>query len=521
MFACSSPRISRSIRATLPVCIFAIACLIALTSHAQAQPKSFSLPNAPDAMVAPAAGEVWRRGTISAVDAKTNSLTLNATFGMAAGAEAKALAPQQKIEVAVAAQTPIFPRGDANWKLPIDGLGPGDEIMVAGAETGGKLTARVIEAARREGKFPVDYFVAQDGDDNNDGSPLAPFRTIAAALEAMPNGNENLSRVLHIGPGDFAESSDGTLGQLLLTDRSYLILTGAGAKTEGGTLITTGDYLKKNHSGVLKLKNSVGIDILNLSIGDERPWDDNVFFESTVHLEDGSNAVLESVEIVGPAFTVMRDRGLKRAPTAVRCVGDGDELTLRNALVSGHGSFISNSRGKVFSRNVTFADMGGFDQDDQFLFMQIPDGQPRNEPRFTFDNCIIYQLEGGIKKRQAMLSFGGPFGGSGESKVFFNPPETETSGNILVRGRLDSKGNFIQTSDLPRSFNLIDGKYTIAHGIYAQDDVLATRLGGIRVDNELNLDDKTGYPLIAVAPLQSGWRGGLTNPISSPIDGIQ
>ena len=271
----------------------------------------------------------------------------------------------------------------------------------------------------------------------------------------------------------------------------------------------------------MKLENSGAIDVLNLTIGDERPWDAEVFFESTVHLEGNSSATFESVHIVGPSREVLAGRGARRAQTALRCMGDGDEATLRNCLVSGHGTFISNSRGKVFARNVTFADMGGFDQDDQFLFMQLPDGEPRNEPRFTFDDCLFYQLQGGIRNKQAMLSFGGPYGGSGETKVYFNPPETPGGGNKMVRGRLNNKGDFIESSDLSRSFNLLDQHYTLAHGIYAQNDVLAVPIGGVVVDNSIQLDERDGFPLVAPATLPSGWRGGVTTPISSPLDPAQ
>ena len=507
------------------VALLALVLSVAAPRSARAQ-GGFDLPKSPQAAMVPGAGETWFRGNIESIDVKSNTIELvvdaklsDAEVAADAAATPVTLKPIP-VKITVAGAASIYPLGAPAWKLPLDALAAGDSLAVVGKTGAGdtrSATARLIECARREAKLPVDYFVSQDGDDANDGSPGAPWRTIQNAIEKMPNGTEAISRVLHIGPGNFSESPDGTIGQLRLQNKSFLILTGAGAHREG-TQITTDAYQKKNHSGVLRLQNCNAIDVLNLTIGDERPWDDEVFFESTVHLEGNSNATFESVQIVGPSREVLAGRGARRAQTAMRCVGDADEATLRNCLVSGHGTFISNSRGKVFSRNVTFADMGGFDPDDQFLFMQLPDGEPRNDPRFTFDDCLFYQLQGGIRNKQAMLSFGGPFGGSGESKVYFNSPETVGGGNKLVRARLDTKGGFVQTSDLPRSFNLLDQHYTLAHGIYAQNDVLGALIGGVTVDNSIELDERDGFALVAPATLKSGWRGGMTTPVSSPLD---
>lgn len=117
-----------------------------------------------------------------------------------------------------------------------------------------------------------------------------------------------------------------------------------------------------------------------------------------------------------------------------------------------------------------------------------------------------------------MLSFGGPFGGSGETKVYFNPPTAPGGSNKMVRARLNANGGFIETSDLPRSFNLINKHYTLAHGVYAQDDTYGVLIGGVTVNNDIQLDEHDGFALVAPADQKSGWRGGLTNSISSPLD---
>lgn len=90
---------------------------------------------APEAAFAPATGGVCRKGRVEAVDAKAGTLTMIADAEAREAAtptELKAVKVTVEISVEGANATQIFPMGDANWKMPLDGLAAGDAVAVVG-----------------------------------------------------------------------------------------------------------------------------------------------------------------------------------------------------------------------------------------------------------------------------------------------------------------------------------------------------------------------------------------------------
>lgn len=67
-----------------------------------------------------------------------------------------------------------------------------------------------------------------------DGSQAHPWLSIPFAVTSVPNGTAGNPTVIHPGPGEFAETSDGSQGQLLIANRQFVQIKGAGPFIEPG-----------------------------------------------------------------------------------------------------------------------------------------------------------------------------------------------------------------------------------------------------------------------------------------------
>lgn len=459
------------------------------------------------AQTKPKTGEIRLEGIIAAVAPDKSFVNLEvSSYSLPNGKSAPLTVPKIR-KVLVAPSSAIFPGGDSKWRLLPQNLRVGYEAQVVGTD-GASFKARSIELQREIEGRKVDYFVTQSGNDAATGTSKAPWRTVQKAVSAMPSGWADEPCVLHIGAGSYAESFDGRSGQLLIENKRNVVITGAGARVEGGTQIQTGDYLKTANVDLLRLNNCQKIEIRNLVLGDDKSWDQDRFFEATVKLTGASTALLQNVRILGPAWETLLDSDRKRAPTALG-VGDSESIaTLQNVLITGHGSFLSNPMGYVFSRNVTFARMAGPGYDDHFLFLQTPQRTPKDERRFTFQDCIMYEMAGGRGGERFMIA-----GRDGEDKAYFDAPKDGQGGNLLVRCRYEKPNTFFQAKNLAAAFTEYrEGRFARTHGVFVNDDTTATLAGGLTVNNEIQLEKRDGYILTAPPTLRSGWVGGYSSP---------
>lgn len=468
------------------------------------------------AQLAPKPGEIALDGVVASVARDGSSFRLEtSSFTLPNGKSASFKVPKIKV-VALNSKSAIFPRGDALWKLPASDLRVGFAAQVVGKDAGsGKpLGAREVELVREiEGK-KLDYFVAKNGSDEGKGSFDSPWRTVQGAINRVPNGFEDAPCVVHLGAGDFGESSDGQSGGILIENKGNLILTGKGATSEG-TQITTGDFPKKR-SGVVRVSRSKGIAFRNLIIGDDKNWEGEAFFEATLHLDAGATVDLKSVILRGPTQDTLLDDDKKRAPTAIHAgTGDwrGEEndcfARLQNVLVTGHGSFLSNPAGRVECERVTIARTFGFFQDDVLLFLQTPRGYLPTDKRFTFKSCLFYELQGRSKGRQVIFSAGE----EGQNTAFFDPQSGD--GNWIVRC------NHQGPNDLYTAQNLADGfpdrnkeGRVRAQGVWPGGDPKSEVLGGLRVNNDLQLTRQGDFVFVSPTGFSSGWTGGIWSPLN-------
>ena len=360
---------------------------------------------------------------------------------------------------------------------------------------------------RSEAGQPLDYFVSKSGSDGGDGSADKPWQSIGANLGSIGDGSADNPRVLHIGAGRWAPDAVNSIGQpitqLRLENRKYLTVTGAGAR-EGGTQITSGDGPKEKW-GVLQVYQSQGVRICNLTIGDDRAFEDkDAFFDATVYLRGQTDVSFEAVEILGPMRATTLEAGSRRAPTAIRCYSAETKATLDNVLVRGHGTFLSNPQGRVKCQNVTFAQMFGIGLDDHFLFLQTPKGGALDEARYTFRDCVFYELVRQNFGNRVLLSSGE----EAEDKATWLPPGAPDGGNYVVRARFETDGVYFQEKQLPLLFGgRKDKDFTLAHGVWQDDDTRRKPTGALEIWNELPLADRDGFALVSSIP--SGWRGGF------------
>ena len=365
----------------------------------------------------------------------------------------------------------------------------------------------------------AEFFVGLGGSDvAGNGSAGAPWRTMQFALTQIPDGTIAQPTVLNIGQGEFAETSDGTLGQLKITGRNFIAIQGAGAKLTGGTHISTTGFSKVDQSGIVRVENSVGIEFRNVVIGDDRNWSNpSAFFQSTVDVEGISDVTLRNVHVLGPSEQTLINGGNERAPTAVRAGGEGGTnssesvLRLDHVLVTGHGSFMSNPIGHVFSDHVTAARTYGLGSDDDFMFLQTPQSFV-DDPRFTFQDSIFYELKGLGGQRVSLSS-----GGGGEDNLYFGPPSQGGDGNLLVRGLFDTSGpTFYTDADLghPDLFvGRVNGSSIMsAHGVFENDDTTLGLTGNLLTSNALQLADFDGFAFTAPSNVTSGWRS-MSEPV--------
>jgi hypothetical protein len=473
-------------------CLFLLLLVLAQSAKAQVMPKT---------------GEIRLEGIIAAVAPDKSSFNLEVSaFTVPSGKSAALKVPKIR-KVVLDSSSAIFPGGDVNWKLLPQSLRVGYEAQAVGSD-GDSFTARTVELERAiEGK-KVDYFVAQNGSDAADGSKKTPWRTVQKAVSLVPSGWEDEPCVLHIGVGSFAESFDGKSGQLRIDDKQNLILTGAGARVDGGTQIQTGDYVKTANIDVLRVSNCQNLEIRNLVVGDDKSWDQDRFFEATVKLTRSSKVLLQNVRIVGPSADTLLDADRKRGPTALRPDDAESVATLQNVLITGHCSFLSNPEGRVFCHRVTFARMWGPGYDDHFLFLQTPQRTPKDERRFTFEDCILYEMAGGRGGESFMMA-----GRDGEDKTYFDAPKNGQGGNLLVRCRYQKPDTPFQNKTLAEAFTeLREGHFARIHGIFVNDDTNGALAGGLTVNNEIQLEKREGYLLTAPKSLHSGWVGGFSSP---------
>ena len=458
--------------------------------------------------IEPQAGEIQLQGTIASAD--NNQLVLTASaFTNSAGKTAPLATPKPKT-IRLSAAT-IWTDGDPLWRLRATDLKAGFIATVVGKDNGSgqPLPARALSVVRLENGKPLDYFVAKSGDDKGDGSAKAPWASLEKNLGLIRDGTAENPHVLHVGAGDWAPKAVNSMGepitQLRLENFKYLTLTGAGARAQG-TQITSGDGPKENW-GVLLVNNSTGILICNMTIGDDRAFDDkDAFFEATVVLRGQTDVSLEAVQILGPSRQTTLDAGSRRAPTAIRCYSAGSTAKLDNVLVRGHGTFLSNPQGRVFCRNVTFAQMFGVGLDDNFLFLQTPKQGIIGEPRFTFADCIFYELARQNFGNRVLLSSGE----EAEDKATWLLPGAPDGGNYVVRARFETDGVYYQEKQLPLLFRgrkTDDNNITLAHGVWENDDTRQKPTGALEIWNDLPLNDKDGFALVSSIP--SGWHGGF------------
>lgn len=477
----------------------------------EVRPES-PLPTEADANVAPRPGEIRLEGTVKSVAG--DSLVLQArAFALPNGRRLTFAAPKPKtVPLSGAA---IVAQGDPWWRLKTGDIAAGYRAIVVGRDTGSgqPLKARVVALTRIDEGARRDYFVTQKGDDAGDGTAESPWRSIPHALESVPDGTSQAPRVLHVGAGDFSSDSDGRGGRLRVIGKNFLVITGAGARG-GGTRLTTGNFAKQG-TGVVWISGTQGLRICNLVIGDDRAWDDkNAFFEATVFLDGGSKVSLEAVQILGPSRRTTLEAASRRAPTALQVADPNSEAQLFNVLVSGHGSFLSNPEGKVKCRNVSFARLFGVGYDDHFLFLQTPHGEPRNERRYSFRDCLFYELEGPEEYYggQAFLTSGE----DGEDKAFWEPASDAGSGNFAIYLRFKAPDKPYEAPQFAAAFRgKRGGHYTLCHGIWENDDTRAKATGALSVCNDLQLSARDGFPLAAPA-LKSGWLAGFAAPSEAP-----
>ncbi len=473
--------------------------LFPLGAHAQSAVFDESAIN-------PHVGEIQLEGIIESVAGGELVLTTT-SFATPGGKSAKLAAPKPKT-IQLNAAT-MWTRGDPFWRLRAADLKAGFAAKIVGIDKGSgqPLPARALSVVRLEDGKPLDFFVSKSGSDGGDGSANAPWESIEDNLSQIGDGTAESSHVLHLSAGEWAPRALNSLGQpitqLRLENRKYLTITGAGAR-EGGTQITSGDGPKENW-GTLLIDKSTGIRICNLTIGDDRAFaDKEAFFEATVVLRGQTDVSFEAVQLLGPSRQTTLEAGSRRAPTAIRCYSSGSTANLDNVLVSGHGSFLSNPQGRVFCRNVTFARMFGVGIDDNFLFLQTPKGGQLDEPRFTFTDCIFYELARQNYGNRVLLSSGE----EAEDKAKWELPTAPDAGNFVVRARFETDGVYFQEKQLPMLFRgRKEKEITSAHGVWENDDTRQKPTGALEIWNELPLSDKDGFALVSSIP--SGWHGGF------------
>ena len=201
----------------------------------------------------------------------------------------------------------------------------------------------------------------------------------------------------------------------------------------------------------MRVENSIGIEFRNVVIGDDRNWSNpSAFFQSTVDVEGISDVTLRNVHVLGPSEQTLVAGGNQRAPTAVRAGSEGSAnasesvLRLDHVLVTGHGSFLSNPIGRVLSDHVTVAQTYGIGFDDHFMFLQTPQSFV-DDPRYTFQDSVFYELKGRLGGQRVSLATGG----GGEDNLYFAPPSQGGNGNLLVRALFDATGpTFYADADL-------------------------------------------------------------------------
>lgn len=470
------------------------------------------------AQVAPQKGEIALDGVVASIASDGASFGLEtAAFTLPNGKTAVLKTPKIKV-VSLSANVAIFPRGDAIWKLPKAEIRVGLAARVIGKDAGiGKsLPARQVELVREIGGKRLDYFVSQKGSDAAQGTFDAPWRTIQGAVKRVSSGSsEAAPNVLHIGVGEFNESFDGQNAGLLIEEKNNLILTGTGAQATGGSQITTRDYIKRR-SGVVRVSRAQNITFCNLIIGDDQNWEGEAFFEATLHLEAGASVALRAVRLRGPTKETLLDGDKKRAPTAIRA-GNGDNIAqdstcsarLENVLVTGHGAFLSNPAGQVWCERVTIARSFGINADDVLLFMQTPHEVLPDAKRYTFKNCVFYEIEGHDKGRHVWFTAGE----EGQDKVFFDP---EGGGNWVVRCHREGPNDLYNEKNLADGFPMRSARgWVRAQGVWQDGDPNAKALGGLCVDNDLQLVRRDDFPFLSPPDFAGGWTGGFWTPQSA------
>ncbi len=467
------------------------------------------------AQLAPKPGEIALDGVIASVALDGSSFRLEASsFTLPNGKTSTLKVPKTK-SVTLNSESAIFPRGDTLWKLPAKELRVGFVTQVVGTDAGSgePLAARQVELVRDiEGK-KLDYFVSFKGSDENKGTFDSPFRTVQGAISRVPDGFEDVPCVLHLGVGDFRESFDGQSGGLSIENKQNLILTGCGATNEG-TQITTGDFPKKR-SGVVRVSRSNNIAFRNLIIGDDKNWEGDAFFEATLHLEAGATVDLKSVVLRGPLSDTLLDEDKTHAPTAIHA-GNGDAMArdsecmvhLSNVLVIGHGAFLTNPAGQVECERVTIARNFGFFSDDALLFLQTPHETLPQNRRYTFKNCVFYELAGPDKGRHFWFTSGE----QGQDKVFFDPAD---GGNLVVRCHHEGDNEWVNEKNLADAFPMRNEEGMVrAQGVWQGGNSKAPLLGGLHVNNDLQLTQRGGFGLVVPVGFSSGWTGGFSNPLA-------
>ncbi len=486
----------------MPIQKFFLLALFLFVGAANAQPTPYN-----ESAINPNAGEIQLEGTIESVAGGELILTTT-SFTTPAGKSAKLAVPKAK--TIRLGQATLWTHGDQFWRLRAADLKAGFLATVVGKDNGSgqPLPARALRVVRLENGKPLDFFVSKAGSDDGDGSANAPWASIEKNLGQIRDGSAENPHVLHLGAGQWAPAARNSLGepivQLRLENWKYLTITGAGARAEGTQITSASDGPKANW-GTLLVEKSTGIRICNLTIGDDRAFDDkDAFFEATVVLRGETDVSFEAVELRGPSRQTTFEAGSRRAPTAIRSYSANSTATLDNVLVRGHGTFLSNPQGRVFCRNVTFAQMFGVGLDDNFLFLQTPKGGQIDEPRYTFTDCIFYELARQNFGNRVFLASGE----EAEDKAKWELPTTPDGGNFVVRARFETDGVYFQEKQLPLLFRgRKEGDKTLAHGVWQNDDTRQKPTGALEIWNELPLSGKDGFELVSSIP--SGWQGGF------------
>ena len=361
---------------------------------------------------------------------------------------------------------------------------------------------------------PVTYHVALTGSDvTGDGSQANPWRSIQFAVNSTPDGISGSPVVIRVGPGEYAETSDGSKGQLLVANRRYLHIEGAGPSLgASGTRITTQGFLKSDQYGILRLDDSIGIEVRNLAIGDDRNWSQTAaYLQSTVDVEGISDVRLYQVHLVGPSEATLLAEGNVRSPTAVRAGREGFPnanqavLRLDHVLVTGHGPFLSNPIGKVFCRHLTVAQTYGLGFDDHFGFLQTPQSFV-DDRRYTFESSVFYELKGRLNGQRVGLAVAG----GGVDNVYFDANPAGVTQNLLVRAIYNASGPVYYSDAELASPDLIDRSaanpvLTAAHGMFAGDDTSAALTGNLLTRNDLTLRTYDGFAFVSPPGIDSGW----------------